>query len=94
MAKRQQTPMPDNPPDVSRLCTAEHLRWFISTHPVWGGLTDVRLGEAIGLSAGYVGMIMSGARPPTKAFLEAIKWEAVTLYQMRKPRAASTKRAA
>jgi len=85
MAKRRETPMPQRQPDTSRLCSAEHLRWFIATHPRWGGLTDARLGEELGLSAGYVGMIMSGVRPPTKAFLKAIRWEAVTLYQMKNP---------
>lgn len=82
--------MPDKQPDTSRLCTADHLRWFISTHPVWGGLTDAELGKRLKLSAGYIGMIMSGARPPTKAFLKAIKWEAVTLYQMKKPHSSRT----
>jgi hypothetical protein len=68
--------------DTSRMCSADHVRWYVGEHPVWGHLTDVELGEKLGLSAGYVGMILSGARPPTKAFLEAIGWEAVTLYQM------------
>lgn len=82
--------MPQKQPDTSRLCSAEHLRWFVSTHPVWGGLTDAELGKKLKLSTGYVGMIMSGTRPPTKAFLKAIKWEAVTLYQMKNPAIART----
>lgn len=71
--------------DTSRLCTADHVRWAVARNPAWEYLTDAKLGDKLGLSAGYVGMILSGARPPTKKFLKAIGWEAVTLYQMKKP---------
>lgn len=84
MGRRREISMP-GPVDASRLVSADHLRWYVSTHPRWGGLTDERLGEELGLTAGYVGMVMSGARTPTKAFLKAIGWEAVTLYRMKAP---------
>jgi hypothetical protein len=70
--------------DTSRMCSADHVRWVVARNPAWEYLTDAELGEKLGLSAGYVGMILSGARPPTKKFLKAIGWEAVTLYQMRR----------
>jgi hypothetical protein len=76
--------------DTSRLCTADHVRWYVNNNPAWQYMTDAQLGEELGLSAGYVGMVLSGARPPTKAFLEAIGWEEVTLYQMKMPALAVT----
>ncbi len=76
--------------DASRLCSADHLRWYVANHPVWGGLTDEKLGEKLGLSAGFVGMVLNGSRQPSKAFLDAIGWEAVTLYQMRTVALSST----
>lgn len=86
--RRESAPLPKHF-DQSRLCAEDHVRWYVSTNPAWEYLTDVQLGEELGLSAGYVGMIRSGARPPTKAFLEAIGWEAVTLYRMKLPAVSS-----
>lgn len=85
MAKRRTIKIPQRS-DTSGLCSADELRWYIAYHPRFGGLTDERLAKVLGISAGYVGMIMSGARPPTKAFLKAIGWEAVTFYRMQNPR--------
>lgn len=70
--------------DTSRLVTADHVRWHVASNPRFQFLTDDQLGHELGLSAGYVGMVMSGARPPTNKFLNAIGFETVTLYRMRR----------
>ncbi len=85
MPRRRIVPMPKDI-DTSRVCAADGLRWYVATHPRFGNLTDARLGKELGLSAGYVGLIMSGKRPPTRAFLKAIGWEALQVYQMKSPR--------
>lgn len=78
--KRQATSIP-KAADTSRLINADGLRWYLSDHPVYRDMTDVQLGAKLGLSAGYVGMVRSGTRPPSKAFLDAIGWESMTLYR-------------
>ncbi len=65
------------------LCSAEEVRYYISRHPVYAGMTDKQLGEKLGLSAGFVGMVLKGTREPSKAFLDAIGWEAVPMYRMK-----------
>lgn len=91
MAKKRTVPRPV-PIIVALLCSAAHLRWYVSEHPVFGDMTDAQLGKKLKISGAYIGMIMSGARPPTKKFLKAIGWEAVTLYQMKSPHNPNTVR--
>jgi hypothetical protein len=71
-------------PDTSRLLDAAGVRWYLANHHVYLHMTDAQLGEHLGLSAGFVGMVRSGTRRPSKAFLDAIGWESVTLYRMKK----------
>lgn len=69
--------------DTSRLVTADAVRFLVATNPRFQGISDALLAKQLKLSAGYVGMVMSGARPPTRKFLKAVGFEAVTLYQSR-----------
>jgi hypothetical protein len=83
MTRRRET-MPAPPiPDMSMLMDAAGLRWYLAYHPVYRHMTDTQLGEKLNLSAGFVGMIRSGTRNPSRAFLDAIGWESVTLYRMK-----------
>ena len=84
MARRRQSVQIPKTPDTSRLVDAACVRWYLSEHHVYQHMTDAQLGERLGLSAGFVGMVRSGTRAPSQAFLDAIGWEAVTLYQMKK----------
>jgi hypothetical protein len=85
---RQLLPVPPVP-DTSRLIDAAGLRWWLSEHHVYQHMTDAQLGERLGLSAGFVGMVRSGTRAPSQAFLDAIGWEATTLYRMKTSAGAS-----
>lgn len=89
MPRKREIEFPSEPPDTFRLMRTEYVRWHVANRPDLFGLTDAELGDRLGLSAGYVGMILSGARPPTKKFLDAIGWEAVTLYQPKMKRRAA-----
>lgn len=62
-----------------RLYTAEELRALLSR--AWRGRSHAALGELLGLSAGFVGMVLKGSREPSKAFLEAVGFERVVLYR-------------
>lgn len=63
------------------LMTADVLRVCVAIK--FAGLTHAQLGERWGLSAGFVGMVLSGAREPSKAFLEAVGAERVILYRIK-----------
>lgn len=82
MPRRRQIEMPTRP-DLTGLHSADELRWLISQHPEFHGMTDAELGRRLNLTAGFVGMVLSGTRAPSKAFLDAIGWEATTLYRLK-----------
>lgn len=67
------------------LVTADELRRYISTcrYPRENGFTHERIASTMKLSAGFVGMVLSGAREPSKAFLEAVGFERVVFYRMK-----------
>lgn len=70
----------------SDLVTADELRRYIAAcrWPRQDGYTHERIAEITGLSAGFIGMVLSGAREPSKAFLEASGFERVTLYRLKR----------
>jgi hypothetical protein len=82
MAKPRVVPTPTETPMVG-LINASELRWHIANHPVWGIMTDAALAKRFRVSAGFVGMVRSGSRPPSEKFLKAAGFEAVTLYRMK-----------
>lgn len=45
------------------------------------GLSHEGIGEQLGLSAGFVGMLLSGAREPSRKVLHAMGFEKVTFYR-------------
>lgn len=65
-----------------KLMTADRLRAY-AAHK-FEGLTHEHIGRKLGLSAGFVGMILSGAREPSKAFLKAIGAERIAFYRITK----------
>lgn len=69
--------------NMTSLVNATYVRWYVNNHPRWGHLTDAALADELKLSAGFVGMVRSGSREPSAAFLKAIGWERVILYRMK-----------
>jgi hypothetical protein len=71
---------------IGGLVTAAELRRYITTcrWPRENGYTHERIAEILGLSAGFVGMVISGAREPSKAFLEAAGFERVVFYRLKR----------
>jgi hypothetical protein len=64
--------------------TAEQFRRLLRhRYPREDGWTHKRIGEQLGLSAGFVGMLLNGTRAPSKACLEALKMEATTFYRLK-----------
>lgn len=62
--------------------TADEFRqWLRLRYPRENGYTHERIGEELGLSSGFVGMLLDGTRKPSNAALEALEWGAVTLYR-------------
>lgn len=59
--------------------TAEQLRKRLAI--ALAGQTHAEIGQRLGMSAGFVGMVLSGHRPPSKKFLEAVGVERVILYR-------------
>jgi hypothetical protein len=51
--------------------------------PEHDGWTHEKIGERTRLSAGFIGMILSGAREPSKAILDAVGFERVVFYRMK-----------
>lgn len=70
---------------AAALFTAEELRRFVSTcrYPRDEGWTHAQIARQLKLSAGFIGMVFSGAREPSKAFLNAVGFEKVTMYRMK-----------
>ncbi|WP_375782862.1 hypothetical protein ACE10Z_23395 [Bradyrhizobium sp. Pha-3] len=62
-----------------RTYTADQVRKFVAEH--FRGETHETIGLTLGLSAGFVGMVLSGAREPSKAFLQAAGFERVVRYR-------------
>jgi hypothetical protein len=63
----------------SRTYTADQVRRFVAKY--YRGESHATIGLALGLSAGFVGMILGGTREPSKAFLKAIGFERVVRYR-------------
>lgn len=64
--------------------TADEFRRFLrNRYPRDDGWTHARIAEELGLSAGFVGMLLDGTRRPSKAVLEALKMEATTFYRLK-----------
>lgn len=80
--KRRVVPVPAETSMVG-LINASELRWHIANHPIWGTMTDIELAKRFRVSAGFIGMVRSGSRQPSKKFLKAAGFEAVTLYRMK-----------
>lgn len=66
------------------LLTADEFRKLLrARYPRENGYTHERIGEELGLSAGFVGMLLDGTRAPSKAALDALKMEKVTFYRLK-----------
>lgn len=61
----------------------EFRQWLRERYPQENGWTHESIGEKLGISAGFVGMLLSGARRPSRAALKALKMEAVTFYRLK-----------
>lgn len=88
MRKRRKVATPKGEPDFVALVTADHMRWYLAECR-YEDMTDQQIGEHLGLSAGFVGMVLKGTRPPSRAFLDAAGFEKVTLYRMKSIRTRS-----
>jgi len=75
----QKQPIHDN------LFTADELRLLMKKvrFPTEEGFTHEKIARTLNCSAGFVGMVLSGARPPTKAFLHNTGFEKITMYRRR-----------
>lgn len=84
--KRKPLAVP-TPTDFSGLLNADELRWHVEVmrFPIEDGFTHERIAQETGLTAAFVGMVLSGAREPSKAFLKAIGFERIMLYRPKKP---------
>jgi hypothetical protein len=74
-------PLPPDP-NLMGLVSADQLRWHVED--MWRykrGLTYAQLGERFGVSDEFVRAVLTGIREPSKAFLEAVGFERVTLYR-------------
>lgn len=81
MPKRR-TPKTPTETSMVGLINASELSYLLATNR-WLGLTDAEIARRTKLSAGFVGMVLNGTRRPSRAFLRAIGFEAVTLYRMK-----------
>lgn len=64
--------------------TADEFRaWLRHRYPRENGWTHRRIGEELGLSTGFVGMLLNGSRRPSMAALDAVNMEAVTFYRLK-----------
>lgn len=54
------------------------------------GASHEVIGRELGLSAGFVGMVLSGSREPSKAVLDAMGMERISFYQRRDEMHSST----
>lgn len=70
-----------NRSQVGFITADEFRQWLRLRYPRESGYTHARIAEELGLSAGFVGMLLKGTREPSKAALEALRWEAVTFYR-------------
>lgn len=61
------------------MLTAEQVRDCI--HKKFPSWSHAAIGAELGLSAGFVGMVLSGEREPSKAILEALEMERVSFYR-------------
>ncbi len=69
---------------MAGLLTAEQfVRLLQMDFPREDGWTHAKIGERLGLSAGFVGMLLSGHRKPSKAVLDARGMEAVVFYRLK-----------
>lgn len=66
--------------------TADEVRAEVESKRADRGLTHEAMAADTGLSAGFIGMVLSGAREPSKAFLKAFGYERVTLYRRKAKR--------
>jgi transcriptional regulator with XRE-family HTH domain len=66
------------------LLSADDLRAEIERSRQRRNLTHDAMARTTGLSAGFIGMVLSGAREPSKAFLEAFGYERVTFYKRKR----------
>lgn len=67
------------------LVNADEIRYYLTNvrYPSAEGWTHERIAEKLGLSAGFVGMVLSGAREPSRAFLKAAGIECIKLYRLK-----------
>ena len=80
--ERDYDPVTEQPTaTTTQMMTAQMLRACVAIK--FAGMTHVELGRRLGLSAGFIGMVLSGAREPSKAFLEAVGVERITLYRIK-----------
>ena len=54
----------------------QFLYWFLEDH------SHERIGDVLGLSAGFVGMVLAGTRAPSRAILTATGFERVLMYRL------------
>jgi hypothetical protein len=62
----------------------EFRQWLRMRYPREDGYTHAQIAEELGLSAGFVGMILDGTRMPSKAVLDAVGMERVCFYRLKK----------
>lgn len=68
----------------SRIYTADQLRKFVAAH--FAGSSHEIIGATLGLSAGFVGMVLKGTREPSRAFLKATGFERIVRYRRKADR--------
>lgn len=65
---------------MSDLMNADEFRTYLRS--LYPDLTHERIGAELGLSAGFVGMLLDGTRRPSRAILERLGMERVVLYRL------------
>lgn len=76
-------PVTAGPPESGvGLVTADEMRAYLANcrYENW---TYERIAEHLNLTPAFVGMVFTGQREPSKAFLEAAGFERVTLYRLK-----------
>lgn len=74
---------PGPPADFTGLVTAQELRHYIANCRC-EYQTYEQIADEMYLTPSFVGMVLNGAREPSKAFLDAAGFERVTLYRLKR----------
>ncbi len=68
---------------VGLLTEDQFRRVFRDRYPKEDGYSHERIAEILGLSAGFVGMILDGTRKPSKSILDPLGMEKVIFYRLK-----------